>query len=58
MFPLVRVGAAVSEDVVTSTRLFAIRYNKLVFVYGVIGGNFLFPSVDLNDFTFVWIKFH
>ena len=27
MFPLVRVGAVVSEDVVTSTRLFAIRYN-------------------------------
>ena len=29
MFPLVRVGAAVSEDVVTSTRLFAIWYNIL-----------------------------
>ena len=27
MFPLVRVGAAVSEDVVTSIKLFAIRYN-------------------------------
>ena len=27
MFPLVCVGAAVSEDVVTYTRLFAIRYN-------------------------------
>ena len=27
MLPLVRVGAAVSADVVTSTKLFALRYN-------------------------------
>ena len=27
MLPLVRVGAAVSADVVTSTKLFVIRYN-------------------------------
>ena len=27
-----------------------------MFVYGVIGDNFLFPSVgDSNDFAFVWI---
>ena len=26
MLPLVRVGAAVSADIVTSTKLFAIRY--------------------------------
>ena len=27
MLPLVRVGAAVSADVVTSTKLFVMRYN-------------------------------
>ena len=35
-------------------RYFNLLY--LVLVYGVIGENFLFPSVgDSNDFAFVWI---
>ena len=36
MLPLVRVGAAVSADVVTSTKLFVIRYNITVIMVSCI----------------------
>ena len=51
MLPLVRVGAAVSADVVTSTKLFVMRYNMtslasgFAWCPGVVG--FLYHIVDM-----------
>ena len=41
----------------TALGTFSLPY--LVFVDGIIGDNFLFPSIgDSDDFAFVWIKLH
>ena len=37
----------------------AFNFFSLMFMYGVIGDNFLFLSVsDSDEFAFVWIKLH
>ena len=51
MLPLVRVGAAVSADVVTSTKLFVMRYTLLIFsaVFTQFGYSMFFWSLQMNN---------
>ena len=53
MLPLVRVGAAVSADVVTSTKLFVMRYNITSLAYARLLADMYYPKFAKDHTMFV-----